>query len=31
LEESKPIQAVPNPNTFTTLPDLNKMIKVTLQ
>ena len=31
LEESKAIQAVPNPNTFTTLPDINKMIKVTLQ
>lgn len=31
LEESKPIQLVPNPNTFTTLPDINKMIKVTLQ
>lgn len=31
LEESKVIQAVPNPNNFTTLPDINKMIKVTLQ
>lgn len=31
LAESKPIQAVPNPNDFTTLPDIKNMIKVTLQ
>ena len=31
LSESKPIQAVPNPNGFTTLPAINNMIKVTLQ
>lgn len=31
LMESKPIQAVPNPNEFNTLPAINKMIKVTLQ
>lgn len=31
LGESKPIQAVPNPNGFTTLPDLTRIIKVTLQ
>lgn len=31
LEESKPIQAVPNPNPFTTLPPINEIIKVTLQ
>ncbi|WPV68086.1 spondin domain-containing protein [Chitinophaga sp. LS1] len=31
LQENIPIQAVPNPNSFTTLPDLTKIIKVTLQ
>ena len=31
LSESKPIQAVPNPNGFTTLPAINNIIKVTLQ
>ena len=31
LTESKTIQAVPNPNGFTTLPAINNMIKVTLQ
>jgi hypothetical protein len=31
LGESRPIQAVPNPNGFTTLPDLTRIIKVTLQ
>lgn len=31
LEESKPIQAVPNPNPFTTLPSISQIIKVTLQ
>jgi len=31
LQESKPIQAVPNPNEFTTLPAISSMIKVTLQ
>lgn len=31
LEESKAIAAVPNPNPFTTLPDINHIIKVTLQ
>lgn len=31
LAESKPIYAVPNPNGFTTLPAINKMIKATLQ
>jgi hypothetical protein len=31
LQESQPIYAVPNPNGFTTLPDLTKMIRVTLQ
>lgn len=30
LEESKAIEAVPNPNDFTTLPDINDIIKVTL-
>lgn len=29
--ENKPIQAVPNPNEFNTLPAINKIIKVTLQ
>lgn len=31
LEESEPIQEVPNPNAFTTLPAINHIIKVTLQ
>jgi hypothetical protein len=31
LTESKPIQAVPNPNAFTTLPAIGNIIKVTLQ
>lgn len=31
IDESKPIQAVPNPNEFNTLPAINNMIKVTLQ
>ena len=31
LEESKPIEAVPNPNDFTTLPDIDHIIKVTFQ
>jgi hypothetical protein len=31
LSESKPIQAVPNPNSFTTLPAISNIIKVTLQ
>jgi hypothetical protein len=31
LSESKPIQAVPNPNGFTTLPALSNIIKVTIQ
>lgn len=31
LTESKPIQVVPNPNGFTQLPDISKIIKVTLQ
>jgi len=31
LDENKPIQAVPNPNSFTTLPDIKNIIKVTLQ
>ncbi|ASK30009.1 hypothetical protein CEY12_07755 [Chryseobacterium sp. T16E-39] len=31
LTESKPIQEVPNPNSFTTLPSITNMIKVTLQ
>jgi hypothetical protein len=31
LDESKPIEAVPNPNEFTTLPAINQIIKVTLQ
>ncbi|HEY4154255.1 MAG TPA: spondin domain-containing protein [Puia sp.] len=31
LEESKPIEAVPNPNNFTTLPDIDRIIKVTFQ
>jgi len=31
LAESKPIQAVPNPNGFTTLPAISNMIKVTLE
>ncbi|MBV4358828.1 spondin domain-containing protein [Pinibacter aurantiacus] len=31
LNESKPIQAVPNPNDFTTLPPISNIIKITLQ
>jgi hypothetical protein len=31
LEESKPIEPVPNPNDFTTLPDIDHIIKVTFQ
>lgn len=31
LQEDKAIQAVPNPNGFTTLPDLTRIIKITLQ
>lgn len=31
LMESKPIMGVPNPNAFTTLPPINKILKVTLQ
>ena len=31
LEESKAIEEVPNPNAFTTLPEINKLIKITLQ
>ncbi|WP_232539141.1 spondin domain-containing protein [Chitinophaga tropicalis] len=31
LTESKPIQAVPNPNGFTTLPAISNIIKVTIQ
>jgi hypothetical protein len=31
LKESTPIGVVPNPNGFTTLPDINKIIKVTLK
>lgn len=31
LTESKPIMEVPNPNGFTTLPAINKMIKVTFE
>jgi len=31
LAESKPIEQVPNPNAFTTLPAINRIIKVTLQ
>lgn len=31
LTESKPISLVPNPNPFTTLPDIANFIKVTLQ
>lgn len=31
LTESKPIQAVSNPNGFTTLPAINNIIKVTIQ
>ncbi|WP_208643536.1 spondin domain-containing protein [Pedobacter miscanthi] len=31
LAESKPITAVPNPNTFTTLPDIQNFVKVTIQ
>lgn len=31
LAESKPIDVVPNPNPFTTLPDIQNFIRVTLQ
>jgi len=31
LVESKPIEAVPNPNAFTTLPAISGIIKVTLK
>jgi len=31
LKESKPINAIPNPNAFTTLPDIQNIIKVTLK
>ena len=31
LVESKPIEAVPNPNAFTTLPAISSIIKVTIQ
>ena len=31
LDESKPIQAVPNPNGFTTLPPISNIIKVSIQ
>lgn len=31
LTESRPIQAVPNPNAFTTLPAIGNIVKVTLQ
>jgi len=31
LNESKPIQAVPNPNGFTTLPAISNIIKVSIQ
>jgi hypothetical protein len=31
LVESKPIEAVPNPNAFTTLPAIKNIIKVTIQ
>ncbi|MDO3643600.1 spondin domain-containing protein [Mucilaginibacter sp. L3T2-6] len=31
LKESKPIAAVPNPNAFTTLPDITAIIKITLK
>ncbi|HVY74742.1 MAG TPA: spondin domain-containing protein [Puia sp.] len=31
LEESKPIEPVPNPNAFTTLPPLSDIIRVSLQ
>lgn len=31
VAEHKPITGVPNPNAFTTLPDINKIIKVTLR
>jgi hypothetical protein len=30
LSESQPIQAVPNPNAFTTLPAVSEIIRVTL-
>lgn len=31
LTESKPIEAVPNPNSFTTLPPFSSIVKITLQ
>jgi len=31
LTESKPIEEVPNPNQFTTLPDITDIVKVTIQ
>lgn len=31
VAESKPIQEVPNPNPYNTLPEISKMIKVTIQ
>jgi hypothetical protein len=31
LTESKPIEEVPNPNEFVTLPEINNLIKVTIQ
>lgn len=31
LTESKPVAEVPNPNEFTTLPDISNLIKVTIQ
>jgi len=31
LTESKPIEEVPNPNQFTTLPDIANIVKVTIQ
>lgn len=31
IDESVPIRAVPNPNAYNTLPEINRMIKVTLQ
>lgn len=31
LNESKPIQVVPNPNEYTTLPSISNMIKVSIQ
>jgi len=31
LNENNPIQVVPNPNAFTTLPSISNIIKVTIQ